>query len=99
MYLRIHVKFNSQIVHKQFILKYCVVVLNVTVTASFKLINSFVTMFTVNMHFKDGRHEPTYDKKYDKNKEVNYIVQNAVGDILQEEYSKTLSENSGYQEH
>ena len=56
-------------------------------------------MFTVNMHFKDGRHEPTYDNKYNKNKEVNYIVQNAVGDILQEEYSKTLSENSGYQEH
>ena len=56
-------------------------------------------MFNVNMHFKDGRHEPTYDNKYNKNKEVNYIVQNAVGDILQEEYSKTLSENSGYQEH
>ena len=42
-------------------------------------------MFTVNMHFKDGRHEPAYDKKYNKNKEVNYIVQNSVGDILQEE--------------
>ena len=48
-----------------------------------KVLNNFITRYDTISPSKESRHEPTFDNKYQKNQEVNDMVQHEVDDILQ----------------
>ena len=48
-----------------------------------KVLNNFITRYDKISPSKESRHEPTFANKYQKNKEVNDMVQHEVDDILQ----------------
>ena len=50
-----------------------------------KLINDLGTSHAESRTFKQFWEYPTFAKKYNKKKEVNYIVRQGVDDILQED--------------